>query len=257
MRGKIDLTALENYLTEDIYSIRLPFSKPMHIHDSSAIVMFTSNAAVLTPDLAERGQGVREELFGERPVWIAASTHEGEESLVLEAHQKLLELIPGLLLILVPRHPQRFAAVRDLIDKQALSVVARTEARPCEASTAVFLGDTMGEMTLFYAASDVAFVGGSLTPVGGHNLLEPAALGIPLVSGPHVFNAQEIADMFIETGACRLVEDAEQLADAVGELLSDRDKAKECGELGRRILERNRGALERLLEMIDSLLPRA
>jgi 3-deoxy-D-manno-octulosonic-acid transferase len=211
----------------------------------------------LPPDLAERGQGVRDELFGERPVWIAASTHEGEESLVLEAHQKLLELVPGLLLILVPRHPQRFAAVRDLIDKQALSVVARTEARPCEASTAVFLGDTMGEMTLFYAASDVAFVGGSLTPVGGHNLLEPAALGIPLVSGPHVFNAQEIADMFIETGACRLVEDADQLADAVGELLADRDKAKERGELGRRILERNRGALERLLEMIDSLLPRA
>jgi len=208
-------------------------------------------------DLAERGQEVREEFFGERPVWIAASTHEGEESLVLEAHQKLLKLIPGLLLILVPRHPQRFAAVRDLIDKQALSVVARTEARPCEATTAVFLGDTMGEMTLFYAASDVAFVGGSLTPVGGHNLLEPAALGIPLVSGPHVFNAQEIADMFIETGACRLVEDAAQLADAVGELLSDRDKAKERGELGRRILERNRGALERLLEMIESLLPRA
>jgi 3-deoxy-D-manno-octulosonic-acid transferase len=211
----------------------------------------------LPPDLAERGQGVRDELFGERPVWIAASTHEGEESLVLEAHQKLLELVPGLLLILVPRHPQRFANVRDIIDKQALSVVARTEARPCEASTAVFLGDTMGEMTLFYAASDVAFVGGSLTPVGGHNLLEPAALGIPLVSGPHVFNAQEIADMFIETGACRLVEDADQLADAVGELLADRDKAKERGELGRRILERNRGALERLLEMIDSLLPRA
>lgn len=211
----------------------------------------------LPQDLAERGRGVREELFGERPVWIAASTHEGEESVVLEAHQKLLERFPGLLLILVPRHPQRFAAVRDLIDKQALDVVARTEARPCEASTAVFLGDTMGEMTLFYAASDVAFVGGSLTPVGGHNLLEPAALGIPIVSGPHVFNAQEIADMFIETGACRVAEDAEQLADAVGELLSNRDKAKERGELGCRILERNRGALERLLEMIEPLLPRA
>ena len=121
----------------------------------------------------------------------------------------------------------------------------------------MFLGDTMGEMTLFYAASDVAFVGGSLTPIGGHNLLEPAALGIPIVSGPHVFNAQEIADMFIETGACRVAEDAEQLADAVGELLSDRDKAKERGELGCRILDRNRGALERLLEMIEPLLSRA
>jgi 3-deoxy-D-manno-octulosonic-acid transferase len=210
----------------------------------------------LPPDLAERGRSIREELFGARPVWIAASTHEGEESVVLEAHQKLLELIPGLLLILVPRHPQRFAAVRDLIDKQALSVVARTEARPCETTVDVFLGDTMGEMTLFYAASDVAFVGGSLTPIGGHNLLEPAALGIPLVSGPHVFNAQEIADMFIETGACSLAEDAEQLAGAVGELLSDCHKAKERGELGRRILERNRGALKRLLEMIDPLLTR-
>jgi len=210
----------------------------------------------LPPDLAERGRCVREELFGDRQVWIAASTHEGEEAVVLEAHGKLLERFPGLLLILVPRHPQRFAAVRDLIDKQALSVVARTEARSCDASTAVFLGDTMGEMTLLYAASDVAFVGGSLTPIGGHNLLEPAVLGIPLVSGPHVFNAQEIADMFVETGACRLAEDAEQLVDAVGELLSDRDKATQLGELGRRILERNRGALQRLLEMIEPLLPR-
>jgi 3-deoxy-D-manno-octulosonic-acid transferase len=118
----------------------------------------------------------------------------------------------------------------------------------------VFLGDTMGELTLFYAASDVAFVGGSLVPIGGHNLLEPAALGLPLVSGPHVFNAQEIAAMFIEKGACRIANDAEQLTDVVEDMLSDYDKAKERGELGRRILERNRGALQRLLAMIDPLL---
>lgn len=206
-------------------------------------------------DLAERGRNVRAELFGERPVWIAASTHEGEEGTVLETQQKLLERFPELLLVLVPRHPQRFAAVRDLIDKQGMNMVARTEGRPCEASTAVFLGDTMGELTLFYATSDVAFVGGSLLPIGGHNLLEPAALGLPLISGPHVFNAQEIADMFIETGACRVVAGAEQMADAVEELLSDRDKARSRGELGRQILERNRGALERLLAMIEALLP--
>ena len=205
-------------------------------------------------DLAELGRVLRAELFGERPVWIAASTHEGEEGTILETQQKLLERFPELLLVLVPRHPQRFAAVRDLIDKQGLSMVARTEGRPCEASTAVFLGDTMGELTLFYATSDVAFVGGSLLPIGGHNLLEPAALGLPLISGPHLFNAQEIADMFIETGACQVAADAEQMADAVEELLSDRDKARSRGELGRRILERNRGALERLLAMIESLL---
>ncbi len=208
----------------------------------------------LPSDLAERGRSVRAELFGERPVWIAASTHEGEESTVLEAQQKLLERFPELLLILVPRHPQRFAAVRDIIDKQGMSIVARTEARPCEASTAVFLGDTMGELMLFYAMSDVAFVAGSLLPIGGHNLLEPAALGLPLISGPHVFNAQEIADMFIETGACRVTADAEQMADAVEELLSDRDKARTRGELGRQILERNRGALQRLLAMIEPML---
>lgn len=208
----------------------------------------------LPQDLAERGGDIRADLFGDRPVWVAASTHDGEEAIVLEAHQRLLERIPGLLLILVPRHPQRFAAVRDLVEKQGMEVVARTEAQQCKASTAVFLGDTMGELTLFYAASDVAFVGGSLVPIGGHNLLEPAALGLPLVSGPHVFNAQEIAAMFIEKGACRIAGDAEQLTDVVEDMLTDYDKAKECGELGRRILEQNRGALQRLLAMIEPLL---
>lgn len=208
----------------------------------------------LPPDLAARGKCVRDELFADRPVWIAASTHDGEEAAVLEAQKKLLERFPDLLLILVPRHPQRFASVRELIDKLEMNVIARTEGRPARASTTVFLGDTMGELTLFYAASDIAFVGGSLTPVGGHNLLEPAALGLPLVSGPHVFNAQEIADMFIETGACRVADNAEQLAAAVGDLLADRDDARRRGELGRQILERNRGALERLLAMIEPLL---
>jgi 3-deoxy-D-manno-octulosonic-acid transferase len=208
----------------------------------------------LPADLAERGGDVRAKLFGDRPVWIAASTHEGEEAIVLEAHQQLLEGIPDLLLILVPRHPQPFAAVRDLINKQGMSVVARTEARSCDASNSVFLGDTMGELTLFYAASDIAFVGGSLVPIGGHNLLEPAALGLPLVSGPHVFNAQEIANMFVETGACRLVDDAEQLAGAIEQSLSDQEIARDRGEAGRRILERNRGALQRLLAMIEPLL---
>lgn len=208
----------------------------------------------LPSDLAQRGGDIRAELFGDRPVWIAASTHEGEEAIVLAAHQQLLERIPGLLLVVVPRHPQRFAAVRDLIDKQGMGVVARTEAQSCDASTSVFLGDTMGELTLFYAASDVAFVGGSLVPIGGHNLLEPAALGLPLVSGPHVFNAQEIANMFVETGACRLVDDEEQLTGAIEQSLFDRENARDRGEAGRRILEQNRGALQRLLAMIKPLL---
>ena len=207
----------------------------------------------LAPDLPVRGRELRAELFGDRPVWIAASTHEGEEEIVLDAQQKLLQDIPGLLLVLVPRHPQRFAGVRDMVAKKRMRVVSRTDGKPCSADTQVFLGDTMGELTLFYAASDVAFVGGSLVPIGGHNLLEPAALGLPLVSGPHVFNAEEIADMFVEKGACRLVHDADELAAEVGQLLSDPEMAARLGEAGRGILERNRGALARLLAMIEPL----
>jgi 3-deoxy-D-manno-octulosonic-acid transferase len=153
------------------------------------------------PNIADQGRQMRSTLFGNRPVWIAASTHDGEEQQVLEAHRSLLEKHPALLLVLVPRHPERFGGVRELIERWGFGVVSRTEQRPCDASTDVFLVDTMGEVPLFFAASDVAFVGGSLVPIGGHNLLEPAAQGLPIIIGPHVFNAQEIAESFISLGA--------------------------------------------------------
>lgn len=204
--------------------------------------------------LAERGQQLRSELFGVRPVWIAASTHDQEEQKVLAAHRELLKSHPDLLLLLVPRHPQRFKAVRELIDEQGFGCISRTEQLPCEASTQVFVGDTMGELPLFYAASDVAFVGGSLVQVGGHNLLEPAALGLPVISGPFVFNAQDIADLFVEHGASRIVTNPEELVEAVSELLNDREKAARLGEQGRQIVERNRGSLKRLLELLEPLI---
>ena len=208
----------------------------------------------LPEDLADNGRAFRQRYFGERPVWVAASTHDQEEQQVLAAHRLLLERFPDLLLVLVPRHPERFPVVGDLIDKQGFSRVARTEERPCDAETSVFLGDTMGEVPLFYAASDLAFVGGSLVPIGGHNLLEPAALGLPLVSGPHVYNAQEISDQFIDLGACHIVEDAEQLAAAVTELLEDPAAAAEQGGRGRDIVQQNRGALAHLLALLEPLL---
>ena len=208
----------------------------------------------LPEDLADNGRAFRQQYFGERPVWVAASTHDQEEQQVLAAHRLLLERFPDLLLVLVPRHPERFPVVGDLIDKQGFTRVARTEERPCDAETSVFLGDTMGEVPLFYAASDLAFVGGSLVPIGGHNLLEPAALGLPLVSGPHVYNAQEISDQFIDLGACHIVEDAKQLAAAVTELLEDPTAAAEQGGRGRDIVQQNRGALARLLALLDPLL---
>jgi 3-deoxy-D-manno-octulosonic-acid transferase len=206
------------------------------------------------PNIADQGQQMRSSLFGNRPVWIAASTHDGEEQQVLEAHRSLLEKHPALLLLLVPRHPERFNAVRELIERWGFGVVSRTERRPCDASSEVFLVDTMGEVPLFFAASDVAFVGGSLVPIGGHNLLEPAAQGLPIIIGPHLFNAQEIAESFINLGACRMVADSIELAATVSDLIEHPDVAGSIGRKGFEVLEQNRGSLQRLLVLLEPLL---
>ena len=208
----------------------------------------------LPETVTQEGEAFRREIIGDRPVWVAASTHEGEEEKVLQAHRILLEQFADLLLILVPRHPERFAAVREDVKKQGFGVVSRTEDRVCPHSVSVFLGDTMGEVPMFYAASDAAFVGGSLVPVGGHNLLEPAAQALPVITGPHLFNAQDIADMFVEKKACRIVEDADELATAVADLLSNPGQASEMGQNGLDLLEKNRGALARLLLLLEPLL---
>lgn len=208
----------------------------------------------LPPDIRQQGGAFRAAIIGDRPVWIAASTHYGEEQQVLTAHRALCERFPNLLLILVPRHPERFSEVRELVEKSGFNVVSRTEDRACTPSTAVLLGDTMGEVPLFYAASDVAFVGGSLVPVGGHNLLEPAAQGLPVITGPHLFNAQDIADMFVDTQACRIVHDKEELVTAIADLLRNPDEANEMGQNGLTLLKQNKGALTRLLILLEPLL---
>lgn len=209
----------------------------------------------LDPGLAERGRALRRQSFGERLVWIAASTHNREEELVLEAHRRVRAECTDALLLLVPRHPERFDAVRQLLERQEMEYVSRTDATPVPASVGVFLGDTMGEVPLFYSASDVAFVGGTLVPIGGHNLLEPAALGLPVVTGPHLFNTQEIADMFGRIGALTLVHDQDELAEAITRLLRDTGEARRLGDAGRDIVQNNRGALERLLELVEPLVP--
>lgn len=204
--------------------------------------------------LHEQGAALHAGLFGKRRAWIAASTHEGEEEQVLDAHERLLDAFPELLLVLVPRHPDRFDTVRELIRRRGHRVVSRTDERPVDADTTVFLGDTMGEMMLFYAASDIAFVGGSLVPIGGHNLLEPAAVGVPVITGPHSFNAQEIAERFVDDNACRLVDGPEELAATIAALLRDPTAAAELVGNASRILEKNRGALARLLELVRPLV---
>lgn len=208
----------------------------------------------LDPSVREQGKTLRADLFANRPAWIAASTHEGEEEQVLDAHRQLLDTHPDLLLLLVPRHPERFASVKELIERRAFQVVTRTQNEACTAATSVFLVNTMGEVPLFYACSDVAFVGGSLVSIGGHNLLEPAAQGLPIVTGPHLYNAQDIADKFIELGACRIVANADTLAKVVSRLLEKPAEAEQIGSAGLTVLETNRGSLERLLVLLAPLL---
>lgn len=208
------------------------------------------------PEVARNGEQLRAALFGSRPIWMAASTHDGEEQIVLAAHRALLAKHPDLLLLLVPRHPERFNAVRELLQRQAFNVVNRTQKIPCDASTEVFLVDTMGEVPLFYASSDIAFVGGSLVPIGGHNLLEPAVQGLPIISGPHLFNAQDVADKMIELGACRIVSDSDELAGVVAGFIDDPAAAERAGRNGLMALEQNRGSLERLLVLLEPLLSR-
>ena len=208
----------------------------------------------LPPNLVARGDDLRQQVFGDRPIWIAASTHDLEEQQVLDAHRQLQKQHPNLLLVLVPRHPERFSQVRELIQKQGFSCVSRTEGRRCNDNTEVFLGDTMGEVPLFYAASDIAFVGGSLVPIGGHNLLEPAALGLPVITGPYVYNAQEIADMFVDLGACHMVANSTELAVAVSELVANPEEAVALGSKGMNIVQQNRGALTQLLGLLEPLI---
>ena len=208
----------------------------------------------LPHDLVQRGQQFRAEQLPGRPVWIAASTHEGEEDQVLEAHRLLRERLPDAVLILVPRHPERFQAVASLLSRRRVSFVRRGSGETATPETEVFLGDTLGELTLFYAAADAAFVGGSLLPVGGHNALEPAALGLPIMTGPYTFNAEDIAEMLQEAGAAVPVDDSRGLADAAAALLSDPALRQERGDAGRRIVAENRGALQRLMGLLEPLL---
>lgn len=205
-------------------------------------------------DLVARGRVLRDQTFGERPVWIAASTHQREEEQVLDAHSQVRKTIPDALLVLVPRHPQRFDAVRQLLQRQDVNFVSRTSGAIPGAADSVFLGDTMGEVPLFYSAADVAFVGGTLVPVGGHNLLEPAALGLPVVTGPHLFNTQDIAEKFMRIGALTRVATSSELGAAVSVLLTDGIEARRLGLLGREIVAENRGALQRLLLVLEPLI---
>jgi 3-deoxy-D-manno-octulosonic-acid transferase len=202
----------------------------------------------------DAGREFRRRCGPDRPVWIAGSTHEGEEEAALTAHEKVVARHPGALLVLVPRHPQRFEAVRALLRKRGVAYAQRSQGEIPTAGQKVFLLDTLGELQAFYAATDVAFVGGSLVPIGGHNLLEPAVLGLPMLSGPHTHNAQDIAELLQQCGALRIVRSREELGHRVTEYFDDPQQARAAGAQGQRTVAQSRGAVQRLVEMVVPLL---
>jgi 3-deoxy-D-manno-octulosonic-acid transferase len=201
-----------------------------------------------------RGAALRETLGRERSVWLAASTREGEEALLLDAIARSSRF--DALLLLVPRHPQRFDDVEALVRARGLAVVRRTAGNPVTEDTRVVLGDTMGEMLAYCAAADIAFVGGSLLPLGGQNLIEPIAVGVPTLVGPHTFNFAEVTERAIEAGATLRVPNADALLATVDSLLSDAQRRAEMRKAALDFVTEHRGATERLWHWLDPKLPR-
>jgi 3-deoxy-D-manno-octulosonic-acid transferase len=195
--------------------------------------------------------------IGARPVWIAASTHAEEEAAVLAIHRRLRGLWPDLLLLWAPRHPERFKAVAQQAVDAGWRVATRKLTQWPDRDDAVFVIDTLGELMPFYGCAQVAFVGGSLQDIGGHNLLEPAAVGTAVVSGPHLHNFADIAAQLRDAGALLVGADAEEVGTHVATLLGDADARAAMVAAAHALVDQGRGALRRTLDQIAADLPPA
>ncbi len=206
--------------------------------------------ANLPKGLIREGKQLRSTL-GRRPVWVAASTHDGEEVATLQAAKAVLGVFPDALLLLVPRHPERFGKAAALCRAHGLKTVLRSEVDSVDDSVQCFVVDTMGELMKFYAAADVAFVGGSIAPIGGHNVLEPAALGTPVIVGPNTFNFAEVTQLLVSRGAARRVAGEAELSECLLHLLGDASLRKAMGEECRAIIAEQKGVVDKILAMIE------
>ncbi|NIN61949.1 MAG: 3-deoxy-D-manno-octulosonic acid transferase [Gammaproteobacteria bacterium] len=205
------------------------------------------------PETAVRLQQ-RTDFSQDRPVWIAASTHEGEESIVLSAHGNIQKSHPDSLLIIAPRHPERFDAIYELSRQSGFRTQRKSNAETVARETQVFILDSLGELSRFYSLSDLAFVGGSLVPVGGHNMLEPASLGLPIITGPHKHNFIEISDRLEACGALSVIRNESSLSNKINQLLGDESSRKISGKAGRDMVASSRGSSERLTNLLAPLL---
>ena len=204
--------------------------------------------------LKEQAEVIRRDWFKQRPSWIAASTHEGEDEEVLAAFSLVKKQFPSVLLVLVPRHPERFNEVAKLCARRGFTVTRRTEQRKAQVISDVFLLDTIGELKLYYGTVDAAFVGGSFVPTGGHNMLEPAALAVPILFGPHVHNFTEISERLIDLHAAIQVNDANELAAQLIELLEHAERRDQMGAAGCCFVEQNQGTVKKVSDEIARVI---
>jgi 3-deoxy-D-manno-octulosonic-acid transferase len=208
----------------------------------------------LPVDLDEQLAARRVACASPRPIWIAASTHAGEEPIMLAAHLQLLRTQPQALLLLAPRHPARATEVMALIEASGLTVRQRSRGESCDASTKVYMIDTLGELLPFYATADIAFVGGSMVPVGGHNMLEPAAVGVPVLHGPFVFNFDRVARLLGDAGAATCTNGADGLIGELERLFDDPALRARRGEAGRSVVRDHAGATARVMKLILTMV---
>lgn len=208
------------------------------------------------PSIKEQAQSLKRYFSVNRPIWIAASTHDGEDEIILNAHINIMKEYPDAILIIAPRHPERGDKITSLCRGLGLSFVKRSNQKTFTSGDAVYLLDVLGELQLHYAASQVAFVGGSLVPTGGQNMMEPASLGLPVITGPHTFNFTEITELLSAQDALRCVSSEQQLMQEVCMLLADANERHKRGEIGREVIESNKGNVIRLMKIIKPYLLR-
>tara|TARA_R110000782_G_scaffold260091_5_gene351246 strand:- start:1384 stop:2616 length:1233 start_codon:yes stop_codon:yes gene_type:complete len=206
------------------------------------------------PSIKEQAQSLKRYFSVSRPVWIAASTHDGEDEIILNTHINIMKEYPDAILILAPRHPERGDKIALLCKNLGLNFVRRSNQVTFTDDAAVYLLDILGELQLHYAASQVAFVGGSLVSTGGQNMMEPASLGLPVITGPHTFNFTEITELLLAQDALLCVSNEQQLLQKVCMLLADANERHKRGEIGREVIESNKGNVMRLMKLIKPYL---
>ena len=204
--------------------------------------------------LTEKAVQLRSAWGTQRPVLVAGSTHEADENVLIPAFAELLESLPTALLILVPRHPERFARTAELAKIAGLRTEMHSQGEACSEQAQCFVIDTMGELMTYYACGDIAYVGGSMGEQGGHNALEPAALGLPVLFGPNMENAKEIVAKLIDSEAAISVSNQQELQEAVRNLFNNSVQCSDMGINGRSLIEKNKGALDLTLKAVRPLL---